>query len=199
MSEKSAARLDCGKYGVLIVEATEYGLALVTLEEGYKDSGKGRIKPSSTLDGLGISLRRMSAAELAEKSTSSLGSLKVADPKSFSKSAANLICGFLSGDEATYEKIKELPIDESALPKGFSGKVLKLLRHVPPGCYITYGDLAEAAGSPKAARAVGAAMASNPLLIAVPCHRVYGEGGRFTGFGGGLGLKAALASLEEEN
>ena len=75
---------------------------------------------------------------------------------------------------------------------------VKLLRYVPEGRYITYGHMAEAAGSPGAARAVGSAMASNPLLIVVPCHRVYGAGGRFTGFGGGLDMKAALAGREQD-
>ncbi|ROO84125.1 methylated-DNA-[protein]-cysteine S-methyltransferase [Actinocorallia herbida] len=88
-----------------------------------------------------------------------------------------------------------LPLDWR-LVTGFSRHVLRELdASVPYGQVISYGDLAERAGSPDAARAVGAAMGANPLPVVVPCHRVVGGGG-LGGFGGGRATKEALLSLE---
>ena len=77
----------------------------------------------------------------------------------------------------------------------FAAKVYRELRRVPPGETVTYGALARRAGSPAAARAVGRAMATNPLAPFVPCHRVLGSGGALTGFsapGGVAGKKRFL-------
>ena len=78
----------------------------------------------------------------------------------------------------------------------FEQKVWRALRAIPFGQTRTYSDLAIAIGSPKAARAVGAAIGRNPLSIVVPCHRVVGANGSLTGFAGGLAAKATLLSLE---
>ena len=90
----------------------------------------------------------------------------------------------------------ELPFRFEGLPP-FKRKVLEsLFREVGHGRYVTYGELAAMAGSPKAARAVGQAMATNPWPLVVPCHRVSGHGGRLTGFGPGLEMKRYLLELE---
>lgn len=57
---------------------------------------------------------------------------------------------------------------------------------IPFGTVRTYGDIAAAVGSPAAARAVGGALASNPVSIVVPCHRVVAAGGRIGGYSGGI-------------
>ena len=67
---------------------------------------------------------------------------------------------------------------------------------VPRGKTISYGALAQRVGHPGAARAVGRAMATNPLPSLVPCHRVVGSNGNLTGFGGGLELKRRMLALE---
>jgi O-6-methylguanine DNA methyltransferase len=196
---KETYRIDCGKFGQLVVEGNEKGLTMVTLE------GDGRIKDlegiskTSTLGEAGIRIRRISACELldiAKAAAKPQMPLRLS-AKVLCEKAGNLIAGFLSGDKQAWEKISELPIDPDALGDRFVGRVLQLLRHVPCGCYITYGDMAEAAGNSKGPRAVGMAMSMNPLLIVVPCHRVYGKLGNFNGFGGGLGLKASLSKLEQ--
>jgi O-6-methylguanine DNA methyltransferase len=69
-------------------------------------------------------------------------------------------------------------------------------RKIPYGTTISYGELARKVGRPKAARAVGAAMGANPLLLIVPCHRVVGSDGNLTGFGCGLDMKEKLLRLE---
>jgi len=68
---------------------------------------------------------------------------------------------------------------------GFRRTVLETLRReVGWGETVTYGELAELAGSPGAARAVGTVMASNPIPFVIPCHRVVAAGGRIGGYGG---------------
>jgi methylated-DNA-[protein]-cysteine S-methyltransferase len=83
------------------------------------------------------------------------------------------------------------------LSHGFRRTVLQRLhRDVPFGHVVTYRDLAESVGNPKASRAVGTAMATNPVPIVVPCHRVLRTGGALGGYGGGLPMKEALLRLE---
>jgi O-6-methylguanine DNA methyltransferase len=69
-------------------------------------------------------------------------------------------------------------------------------RRIPYGTTVSYGELARRVGRPRAARAVGAAMGANPLLLIVPCHRVVGADGSLTGFGCGLEVKEQLLRLE---
>ena len=68
---------------------------------------------------------------------------------------------------------------------------------IPYGETRTYGQIAAAVGSPKACRAVGMANHQNPILLAVPCHRVIGTNGRLVGYGAGLDMKEALLALEK--
>jgi methylated-DNA-[protein]-cysteine S-methyltransferase len=82
---------------------------------------------------------------------------------------------------------------------GFRLTVLQTLAGVGYGETLSYGELAERAGSPRAYRAVGSTMATNPLAIVVPCHRVIASGRRIGGFGGGpdgIALKRALLAIE---
>jgi methylated-DNA-[protein]-cysteine S-methyltransferase len=89
-----------------------------------------------------------------------------------------------------------LPLDWS-LSAGFNRHVLReLATTVPYGTVIGYGELAERAGRPGSAQAVGAAMGANPLPVIVPCHRVVESNGGLGGFGGGLETKRQLLALE---
>jgi len=83
-------------------------------------------------------------------------------------------------------------------PEGteFQLRVWNRLRTIPYGETISYAQLAERIGNPKAVRAVGLANGSNPIPIIVPCHRVIGSDGSLTGFGGGLPTKKMLLELE---
>ncbi len=74
----------------------------------------------------------------------------------------------------------------------FSRQVLLVLRDLPRGEWLSYGRLAARCGRPKAARAVGRVMASNPWPLLFPCHRVLGGNGQLTGFGPGLKMKEYL-------
>ena len=87
--------------------------------------------------------------------------------------------------------------DEPARGEGWT-RVWRALCAIPYGETRTYGEVAAAVGSPKAARAVGMANHRNPILIAVPCHRVIGADGRLVGYGSGLDMKEALLRLEKK-
>jgi len=89
------------------------------------------------------------------------------------------------------EKIKEDPGLTS-----FQKKVLKIVLNIPKGEVRSYAWVAGKAGSPKAYRAVGSAMAKNPYVPGVPCHRVISSSGSIGGYSGGIKKKKKL--LEEE-
>jgi methylated-DNA-[protein]-cysteine S-methyltransferase len=83
------------------------------------------------------------------------------------------------------------------LSRGFRRTVLEhLYADVPYGRTVSYLELATIVGNPKASRAVGTAMATNPIPIVVPCHRVLRTGGHLGGYGGGLETKVKLLALE---
>ena len=69
------------------------------------------------------------------------------------------------------------------------------MRRIPPGRVATYGDVATAAGAPRAARAVGNIM-KGCRAPGVPCHRVVAAGGRLGGYGGSEALKRSLLLAE---
>lgn len=80
----------------------------------------------------------------------------------------------------------------------FRDKVYTILKTVPRGKVVTYGQLATLAGSPKAARAVGMCMAQNQNAPIVPCHRVVASSGQLTGYSAGEGIKTKKQMLTEE-
>ena len=83
----------------------------------------------------------------------------------------------------------------------FRRRVWEILREIPYGHTITYGQIAARIAEERglermSAQAVGGAVGSNPVAILVPCHRVIGADGRLTGYAGGLPRKKALLELE---
>jgi methylated-DNA-[protein]-cysteine S-methyltransferase len=89
----------------------------------------------------------------------------------------------------------ELPLDWR-LSKGFRREVLTHLRDIGYGRTESYAEVAAAAGSPRAVRAVGTACATNPLPLVVPCHRVVRSDGSAGGYAGGPDAKLTLLALE---
>ena len=75
-------------------------------------------------------------------------------------------------------------------------KVWRALCKIPYGEVRSYKDIAEAAGNPKACRAVGGANHKNNIPIIIPCHRVIGADGAMVGFGGGIDVKEKLLQIE---
>lgn len=83
----------------------------------------------------------------------------------------------------------------------FQMKIWNILKSIPYGETLTYGEIARAAGygtkdKPMASQAVGGAVGSNPISIIIPCHRVIGKNGNLTGYAGGIDKKIFLLKLE---
>ncbi len=98
-----------------------------------------------------------------------------------------------------YLKGKRREFDLPLAPKGtdFMKAVWNCLITIPYGATKSYKQIAEAAGNPKACRAVGMANNKNPIPIFIPCHRVVGTNGSLTGYRGGLEIKQKLLEIEK--
>jgi methylated-DNA-[protein]-cysteine S-methyltransferase len=90
----------------------------------------------------------------------------------------------------------DVPLHPSGTP--FQLEVWGALLAIPYGETVSYADIAQRIGRPRAVRAVGAANGANPLAIIVPCHRVIGSHGDLTGYGGGLPAKRWLLAHERK-
>jgi methylated-DNA-[protein]-cysteine S-methyltransferase len=89
----------------------------------------------------------------------------------------------------------ELPLSLTGTP--FQQLVWNALKAIPYGTTTSYGAIANAIDRPRAVRAVGRAIGSNPIPLIIPCHRVIGAGGKLTGFSGGLDRKRWLLNRED--
>jgi methylated-DNA-[protein]-cysteine S-methyltransferase len=98
---------------------------------------------------------------------------------------------FFAGKPADFA---DLPLDLQGTP--FQQKVWQELRRIPRGQSISYRQLAERVGSPKASRAVGQANGRNPIPIIIPCHRVIAADGSLGGYSSGLDKKRWLLKQE---
>lgn len=110
-----------------------------------------------------------------------------------SREAARLLLDYFAGEPVVFD----LPLDERCFTP-FQRRVYALVRCIPRGDVMTYGQVATSLGMPSAARGVGGAMARNPLPVVIPCHRVLGAGGALTGYSGsgGIDSKKWLLDLE---
>ena len=93
-------------------------------------------------------------------------------------------------------RVFELAIDWRLARSAFTRRVLEAAIAIPYGTTSTYRAVAGAAGSPRAFRAAGSALGSNPLPIVVPCHRVLASTGGLGGYTGGLDRKRLLLGIE---
>jgi methylated-DNA-[protein]-cysteine S-methyltransferase len=91
----------------------------------------------------------------------------------------------------------ELPLSTPGTE--FQKKVWEALQQIPYGKTISYAQLAQAVGNPKACRAVGSANGKNPVAIVIPCHRVIASDGTLGGYAYGLEVKKELLELEKLN
>ncbi len=103
------------------------------------------------------------------------------------------IIDFLDNGKGNLSDIK---VEPSGTP--FQRNVWNELRKIPVGETRTYSEIAKAIGNPKAARAVGTAVASNEIVVLIPCHRVVGKG-NFGGFSAHGGLETKRLLLDKEN
>lgn len=92
--------------------------------------------------------------------------------------------------------VLEVEVDLSGVSP-FHRAVLEAARRIPRGSVVSYGEMAKRLRRPRAGRAVGQALAHNPVPILIPCHRVVSADGRLQGYlGDRIGLKAKLLKLE---
>lgn len=141
----------------------------------------------------GTGLRRATLPqETKEAAYSLLGDLEdsVSAPRRFA-GLVGRYRAYFSGREVDFPD--KLDYDKAT---DFQRKVWQAACQIPYGQTRSYAWVAGKAGNPKAARAVGQALARNPLPVIVPCHRVLAGDGGLGGFSGGLGVKAFLLGLE---
>ena len=89
----------------------------------------------------------------------------------------------------------DLPLNPKVT--SFQKSVLDVLQQIPSGETLSYQQVASKLGKPTATRAVACAIAKNPVIIAIPCHRVIGQDGSLRGFAAGLERKQALLDREK--
>lgn len=158
-----------------ITEQTSLGLVLVA----RTDNGVCAILFGDTTSALQDDIaRRFPNAEIAPATTAVAGQLRAV----------------IAAVDTPRPGALPLPLDLAGT--AFQQRVWQALRNVPAGKTVSYADLAEGIGAPRAMRAVAAACAANPAAIAVPCHRVVRSDGSLSGYRWGVERKAALLKRE---
>jgi methylated-DNA-[protein]-cysteine S-methyltransferase len=120
--------------------------------------------------------------------------MREASPPSAVRQAIEGIAALLAGEP---RDLTDVTIDDADIP-AFNRQVYAIVRTVPPGKTITYGEIAKRLGDPLLARDVGQAMGENPTPIVMPCHRVLAAGGKTGGFSanGSVTTKLRLLTIE---
>jgi len=161
---------------------------------GVVETALGRFRVVVSSRGLlSVELKPDSLAALAKRLERALGA-----PVALERDDRQPVLRQIAEYAARKRRRFQTPLDWS-LVRGFQRRVLGELAKVRFGHTLSYGELASRVGKPGAARAVGGAMAKNPIPLVVPCHRVLAAGNKLGGFGGGLPLKRALLSLEKSS
>ena len=117
----------------------------------------------------------------------------VSDNSGLAQQTLQQLLEYLAGKRRSFD----VPIDWTCM-KPFQIKVLERTAAIPYGQALTYGQLAAELNHPAASRAVGGALARNPIPIIIPCHRVVASNGRLTGFSAAEGIRTKQWLLELE-
>jgi O-6-methylguanine DNA methyltransferase len=159
------------------------------------DTAIGRCGIAWTARGVvGIQLPEETEAATAQRLRRRFPHLCETAPAGAALAAVNAVVELMAGSDVD---LASIPLDLEGVPV-FHRRVYEALRTTGRGTTLTYGELAELAGSPGAARAVGTALRRNPLAILVPCHRVVAAGGKLGGFSaaGGPCTKTRMLGIE---
>jgi methylated-DNA-[protein]-cysteine S-methyltransferase len=155
-----------GPEGTLLLAATEVGLVRVALPTERED-------------------------DVLERLTAAIGARIVATADPALDTARRELDAYFGGAPTSFT----VPLDHR-LSRGFRRAVLDATAAIPRGATATYGQVAAAAGSPRAVRAAGSALAGNPLPIIIPCHRVLRSDGAVGAYLGGTAMKRRLLAME---
>ena len=109
------------------------------------------------------------------------------------KATADLVGRIMAAWEQ--DNLRAIPFD--LYGTDFQKSVWEALLNIPAGTTVSYGDVANDIGRPKACRAVGTAVGENPISLLIPCHRVVRSDGGLGNYGWGLGLKEQLLKAEK--
>lgn len=117
-----------------------------------------------------------------------------AEPPAVVQAAIDGVKRLLAGERV---ELGDVALDFGEAPELYR-RIYQVVRAIPPGRTLTYGEVARAVGEPHAAQAVGQAMGKNPIPILMPCHRVLGADGKVGGFSapGGTATKLKLLEIE---
>jgi O-6-methylguanine DNA methyltransferase len=142
-----------------------------------------------------FSLPETSATSIEERLRTSTGIAKASSsPPRWVREVIRKVKSHMKGQAQDFS---DAPLHFSGI-SAFMHSVYQTAQEIPPGTVVTYGELAERAGTPGAARAVGSALGKNPIPLIVPCHRVIASSGKLGGFSapGGLATKVRLLECE---
>ena len=169
--------------------AADHGLLDVAL--GTTDSPVGELLLAVTPRGLAyVAFDDEERDELLERLARRL-SPRILEHRAATDEVRRQLDEYFEGERSRFE----LKLDRR-LMRGIARDVLTATARVPFGRTTTYGRIAERIGRPRASRAVGNALGSNPIPIVVPCHRVLRSGGDVGGYAGGPERKRRLLRLE---
>lgn len=142
-----------------------------------------------------VQLSEGDAARTAAKLSARAGSVACDDPPTWVREAMRRIVASLSGEPVRFD---DVALDLGEVPPFHRAVYEHVARALGPGVTATYGEVARALGREGGARAVGQAMARNPVPVVIPCHRVLGGGGSLRGFSawGGVETKARMLARE---
>lgn len=187
--------------------ALRSGAPALTIRYALADSPLGRTLVAATPQGvcaiafassdavLRHDLReRFPRATLLEEHLPSLGSPHSAQPSDPSSTWLSEAVRFVLAHLSEHPAAARFPLDVRAT--AFQHRVWQALQEIPRGETRTYGALAGSLGQPSAARAVASACASNPVALAIPCHRVVGAKGALTGYRWGVDRKQKILAAE---
>jgi AraC family transcriptional regulator of adaptative response/methylated-DNA-[protein]-cysteine methyltransferase len=116
--------------------------------------------------------------------------LSLADPGSDFQTWVEQVLNLIEAPQANVD----LPLDIQGT--AFQQQVWQTLQTIPPGTTLSYGEVADRIGNPKAVRAVARACGSNRVAVVIPCHRVVGSDGNLRGYRWGCDRKQALLDTE---
>ncbi|HTT49105.1 MAG TPA: methylated-DNA--[protein]-cysteine S-methyltransferase [Pseudolabrys sp.] len=142
----------------------------------------------------GVQLPQANEAATRARVSRRYPGVREAAPPPAVRDAIDGVTALLRGER---RDLTAIVIDDSDIP-AFNRRVYAVVRQIPPGATMTYGEVAERLGDKTLARAVGQAMGENPTPIVMPCHRVLAAGGKTGGFSapGGAVTKLQLLTIE---